>query len=376
MEDKKVIYLWLLLLIMGLYSSFMVGSASFINSSYLQSGALKLYTDYFWKHIFFILIGFSVAYLFSYINLSKLSKYSPVFLILTLTFGLAPIISGILHKNFLMVDINPPYRWLIYSSSGASIQLSEFGRFTLVLYLASVLSDNKYRHSFDYSWKFIYPVILSLLYIILLFFQQHLSAIILTFSIIGALLFFAGVPLRKLSIIVFLGIFIVILSFISNPYQFKRLKDYIIEDPLSPTAYHKKRAKLAFAKGGIFGKGLGEGTEKLAYLPQKHTEFLLPVIGEELGLIGTLGVMLLLYLFFFLSYRIIRSCNDFFCLLLGEGILVTIMFQVIINIISVSIGPITGLPLPFFSYGGTFTVSTYGSVGFIFAIANSTHYAK
>lgn len=376
MRDRKVRFLWIIVSIAAVYSALMVGSASLLETA-VKYREIELYYYCVIKHISFIVIGLSFAFLISRCNLSVLQKYPYIFLTITLILGVAPIISGVLHKHFLIPELNPPFRWLLYSKRGCNLQPSELAKFTLVIYLAAVLSSSKMRHSVEYSWRFIYPLAWSLIYVILLLIQRHLGAIFLIFSTILVLLSLAGVPFRKIFIMLIVVGIILLLSLRLYPYQFQRLKDwYNNKSYSSATTYHQSHARYGFARGGIFGRGLGESIEKLAYLPQKHTEFLLPVIGEEIGLIGTLGVVALLFLFFLVGYLIVHSSNDFFYILLGGGVLATLTLQIFLNISTVTqVLPVVGMPLPFFSYGGTFTIATYASVGILVSIARSTYTA-
>ena len=129
---------------------------------------------------------------------------------------------------------------------------------------------------------------------------------------------------------------------------------------------------LALSKGGLFGNGLVESEFNKGLLPAVHTDFILPIIGEEFGFLGILSIFILFYLFMFHAIRILQNIPDLFGFFLGMGIIMNVIIYFIINTsYVVGIFPTTGLPLPFISYGGSHLVLTLGSMGVFLNIANS-----
>jgi rod shape determining protein RodA len=158
-----------------------------------------------------------------------------------------------------------------------------------------------------------------------------------------------------------------------QPYQQKRLLVFL--DPtMDPrqSGYHVMQSKVAIGSGGVFGKGWLQGTQKqLGFLPEQHTDFIFAVVGEELGF---LGVMIAIALFMVLFLRVVRvaeRANDSFSSLVAFGLLASWFMHVLVNIgMTLSLMPITGIPLPFFSYGGSFMLASWLAIGILVRIAN------
>lgn len=158
-----------------------------------------------------------------------------------------------------------------------------------------------------------------------------------------------------------------------KPYQQKRLTVFL--DPsLDPreAGYHVTQSKIAIGSGGLFGKGYTLGTQKrLAFLPEQHTDFIFSVVGEELGFIGVTVALTLFLVLFLRVIRVAERASDSFASLVAFGILAGWFVHVLVNVgMTLSLMPITGIPLPFFSYGGSFLLSSWLAVGILMRIAN------
>jgi len=160
----------------------------------------------------------------------------------------------------------------------------------------------------------------------------------------------------------------------SVPYRMNRIAAYLDpwKDPQG-SGFQIIQSFLAFGLGGIKGVGLGQSTQKLFYLPQSHTDFIFSIIGEELGLIGTLVVVALYGLFFYLGYRVARRSRDPFMKLLSYALVLLVILQALLNLlVTLGLIPTKGLPLPFISYGGTALVFHMASVGILVAVDRSS----
>ena len=158
-----------------------------------------------------------------------------------------------------------------------------------------------------------------------------------------------------------------------QPYQQKRLLVFL--DPtMDPrqSGYHVMQSKVAIGSGGMFGKGWLEGTQKqLGFLPEQHTDFIFAVVGEELGFLGVLVAISLFLVLFLRVVRIAERANDSFSSLVAFGLLASWFMHVLVNIgMTLSLMPITGIPLPFFSYGGSFMLASWLAIGILVRIAN------
>ena len=184
---------------------------------------------------------------------------------------------------------------------------------------------------------------------------------------------YMGESIFTVSVNVVFGVLAPLLWQSLKPYQQKRLLVFL--DPMADpkqSGYHVLQSKVAIGSGGLFGKGFTEGTQKrLAFLPEQHTDFIFAVVGEELGF---LGVTVALSLFFVLFLRIIRvseRANDSFGSLVAFGLLSSWFVHILVNVgMTLSLMPITGIPLPFFSYGGSFLLASWLAVGVLLRIAH------
>lgn len=251
-----------------------------------------------------------------------------------------------------------------------SFQPSEFIKFSLILFMAKWLTDNK-EHVKDFFKGFLPPMLCLGLVSLLILKQPDLGTVITIGAIVFALLLVAGARTNYLlSLGGLAGIVILIIS-ITTPYRLRRLLAYIDpwKDPQG-VGFHIIQSLLAVGSGGLFGLGLGGSRQKFFYLPQQFTDFIFAITCEELGFIGGVGVVMLFALFAFRGFRIAVTTTDRFKYLLVTGLVSWITLQALINI-SVVLGliPTTGIPLPFISYGGTATILNLFAVGLILNVS-------
>ncbi len=162
-----------------------------------------------------------------------------------------------------------------------------------------------------------------------------------------------------------------VLALLQSPHRLKRLEAFIHRDRLVDSVrYQVNQSLVAIGSGGLWGKGIGQGTCKYGHVPEDTTDFIFAIVGEELGLIGTLGVIALFVLFVFLGMAVVMRCQDRFGRLLAAGIVLAIGIQAAINIAVVTdMGPTKGIPLPFVSAGGTSMLLSAAAVGVLLNIA-------
>ncbi|MCK4777064.1 MAG: rod shape-determining protein RodA [Actinomycetia bacterium] len=253
-----------------------------------------------------------------------------------------------------------------------TFQPSEFSKIFMILFLASFFCERELN---PISANDIFKAFLYLLPpMFLIYFQPDLGTALALIVIFLGMLLLAGARWWHFGVFVLVGIVLVFSIFqfnILKPYQMNRLFVFINPD-LDPQSagYNLNQAKIAIGSGGIFGKGLLSGTQtNLRFLPARHTDFIFAVIGEELGLLGALSLLLL---FFFLNFRVIRialTAKDIFGSFLAIGIFSMWLFQILTNIgMNIGIMPITGIPLPFISYGGSAMWVNMISVGILLNI--------
>ena len=208
----------------------------------------------------------------------------------------------------------------------------------------------------------------------LVFFEPDLDSTVLLALIVGAVMVAGGITARHLALLGGTGIALSALLAVAAPYRRARVFTFLhpTADP-SNTGYQIVQSLIALGSGGIEGVGLGAGRAKWLYLPNAHTDFIFAVIGEELGLIGTLSVLGLFVAFAILGIRTAQRAPDRFGMLLATGVTVWVVAQAAVNIGGViGLLPVSGIPLPFVSFGGSSLVFTMVAAGILANVARQT----
>lgn len=259
-------------------------------------------------------------------------------------------------------------RWFVVA--GLSVQPSELAKLALCVWGAHLLAS---RRRLDASLKeLLLPLLpVSALICLLIILEPNLSTTITVAIIVGALLWFAGLPLRVfVSFVIAAVIAAVILAMVAG-YRSQRVMSFLgnVDDPQG-AGYQARQARYALANGGFWGVGLGQSRAKWNYLPNAHNDFIFAIIGEELGLIGGLIVVALFGLLAYVGFRISRRSVDPFLQLMTSTITVLITAQALINIgYVVGLLPVTGIQLPLLSAGGTSTLTMLVMLGLLASAA-------
>lgn len=255
-----------------------------------------------------------------------------------------------------------------------SFQPAELAKLALILYLARNYSRNLARtHSFT---KGIMPTIIVLGIICgLIMLQPDLGTAVTLAGSTFIILIAAGARLLHLGLLAVAGAAVVAAAIILAPYRMKRFLAFLDPwaDPLGD-GFQVIQSLLALGSGGLFGLGLGASKQKLFYLPERHTDFIYAIIGEELGFVGALAVLLLFFGFVWRGYKIAINARDSFGSLVAVGITSMIALQAVINlgVVTGSL-PVTGITLPFISYGGSSLLFTLIGVGILLNISRYTN---
>ncbi|MDP8230559.1 MAG: putative lipid II flippase FtsW [Candidatus Gorgyraea atricola] len=318
---------------------------------------------YLKKHIFHFIVGLVLAGIALKFDYRKLRKYARPLLGASIAILVLVLLPGIGH------EAGGARRWIRFGFLG--FQPSELAGLCLIIYLADALDRKQERiRSFYYG---LMPLLMaSGLLVFLVLLQPDLGSAV-ALLIVAILMLFVG-GMNIIQIIPFAISAVPIFYFLiwRVPYRLKRIVGYL--DPWSraeDAGFQIVQSFLALGSGGIFGLGLGCSRQKLFYLPQAHTDFIFSIIGEELGLIGTLGIVFLFGLLVWQGMQIAIKASDLFSKFLAMGITMNIGLKAIINI-AVSTGaiPTKGLPLPFISYGGTALIFNMVGVALLLSIAN------
>ena len=348
--DKQLIIITLILLSVG---SIMLFSAS----SHYANETFGNHTYFFNKHILRILIGIVLMFFLSIFDYKNLKYISTILLIFSF------LIVMIAH----FTSDSKTSRWLIVGGK-TLFTTSDLSRITLVIFTSYYL-EKSYRYIKDFKRGFL-PIItiigINLLAIIL---QPDLSTSLTIGMILSILLFIGGVRLKHLIILVCTTLpFILFYIWLQKGYQWQRIINWLNPNHhLDAGNYQSSQALLGLGNGGLLGQGLGNSIIKFpGLLPEIQTDFIFSVIGEELGFFGIILILFLFVWLFFKGMLIAKNASDAFGMYLAIGIVLNIKLYVLINI-SYVVGflPTTGLPLPFFSYGGSNIIITLMSIGIL-----------
>lgn len=316
------------------------------------------------KQLIGVGLGAFLMFLTSRIPYSFWQKPRVVMLALTGSFALLVLvlIPGI------GVYVNGSRRWL--NIAGMSFQPSELAKIASVMYLASTLSFR--LKQVERLWTGILPLLVVPAAMFLLILQQPNLSTAGSIMIVAILMMLlAGAKWKHLSLMGVAGLAVGFAYAWVEPYRRERLLSF--RNPfaqMSDEGYQLSQSLIAIGSGGLFGRGLGQGRQKFSYLPYPESDFIFAIIGEDFGLFGCCVVILLFVAFAVAGMRIALNCQDRYGCLLAAGITAMISVQAFINIgVVVGILPTTGLPLPFFSAGGTSISLLMAAVGILFNIS-------
>ncbi|MBO4815716.1 MAG: putative lipid II flippase FtsW [Clostridia bacterium] len=358
--DYTLLITVLLLLTIGLI---MVLSASSPTSLAESGNSYK----YFVKQGIFAVVGLIGMTFISNIDYRFYKKF----------YKIAYIIAIILLAAVLVVGktINNAKRW-IYVTESLSFQPSELVKFCMIIFYAGILTKN--REELKYFIKGWGKHLIMLVPVIgLLIIEPHLSASVVIIGIVGIMMIIAGCKLWQIIVPgIGLGVplaGIAILKVQKFAHAIKRITTFIDpwQDKLG-AGYQVIQSLYAIGSGGLFGAGLGQSKQKYLYLPEPQNDFIFSVLAEELGFIGCTFVIILFAIFIWRGILIAMKSPDMFGSLVAVGITAMIGIQVIVNIAVVTSSmPATGMPLPFFSYGGTALVILLCQIGVLLNISRA-----
>ncbi|HOV24210.1 MAG TPA: putative lipid II flippase FtsW [Candidatus Marinimicrobia bacterium] len=353
-DQKYLIAFFILLgfgLVMQYSASSSLGEARFDDPSFYVRGQFVR-----------IVLGMVVGLICTFINYQILKKGA-------FWIALAGIIS--LIATLVYHKLHPGQataRW--FPIGGFNFQPSEFAKLALIIYLSSFIERHE-RHLDDFKRGFIPPVIIMLIMVILIIVEPNYSTAAV-FTVFGLIVLFIG-GTKLLHFLPFIGGFALlsVVTILRSPYKLMRILTFLEpEKDLQGAGYQIHQSMITLGNGGFFGRGLGGSIEKNLFLPDMHTDFIFSVVGEELGFIGAV-VLLSLYLYLFIrGIKIALRAPDVFGNLLGIGLSSCLFIYVIVNVgVTCGLLPVTGLPLPFISYGGSSMLFNFACVGIILNIS-------
>lgn len=340
--------LFILPVILTIFGIFMIYEASSITTT-------RLFADpYFYikKQLIWFILGLVVFFIFYKLDYHLLYSLAVIFLLVNLFLLILVFIPG-LYTNVLGAK-----RWL--KLGPVTLQPSEFTKLSLIVYLSAWFSYRERSRFFAF-------LVLTGIVLGLVMLQPDLG----TATIIGItavfLYFISDAPFSHFLILIPLVVFFFIIMAISSPYRLNRLKTFFApEKQQESIGYHIKQINLALSLGGLWGTGYGSSKQKFQYLPEAHTDSIFAIIGENFGFIGTVLVIIAYLSMIVYGIEKIPKIRDRLGFLLASGIIFLIGLQTLINLSAmVQILPLTGVPLPFISSGGSSLLTFYALTGIL-----------
>ena len=316
---------------------------------------------YLKRQALYALVGLVALVLLSRTDFRKLRHVGGPMLALAFFFLVAVLVVG--------TSVNGAKRWIPLGSF--SFQPSELAKLGLALWLGARLARKPAPRSLGELAK---PVGLVVCFVCgLIVVEPDLGTTIAIVIMVAAMLVVSGTPLRVLAASGGLGLSVLMLAIWFEPYRRARLFSFI--DPWSDpqnAGFQTVQAMIALGSGGLFGVGLGESVQKIYYLPEASTDMIFAIIGEELGLVGAMGVMGAFVLLGYAGFNVALRCRDPFGKRLATGLTALLCGQAAVNLCAVmGIAPLTGIPLPFVSYGGSSLIVALAAVGILLNIAQN-----
>ncbi len=312
---------------------------------------------YLKRHLLWVTIGIASMVVVIKIGVEKLRAMAyPVF-------AVSLVLLALVFVPSIGVKVNGAQRWL--SIGALRFQPSELVKLTLIIMLARYLSETE-RQGWDVK-RFALPLGCIVLVQAILLLQPDFGGALMIGAIGLLMLFVAGAPLRYfipvVSAVGLTGVWLIVQA----PYRLQRILAFVDpwKDPRGE-GFQLIQSLVALGRGGLTGVGIGNSQQKLQFLPEVRTDFIFAIVGEEMGLIGTVLVLSLFFLLLWRGYRAMVNCAGPFCRYLVFGLVMSIEIQAVINMAVVTgLLPTKGLPLPFISYGGSATVINLMTVGIL-----------
>ena len=319
---------------------------------------------YLKRHILNILIGSLLAYGTTLIDYRLLRAYTPIIWLASVIGLVIVLIPG------LGSEINGARAWIALPG-GFQIQPAELAKIAIIVGIAMILADRDNAHEDPTDLDVLKALAIAAVPVLLIVAQPDLGTVLIICAAILAMIGASGAPARwvvGLLILAIVGIFTAVQTGAVSQYQIARLQSFVdpSADPQS-TGYQLRQSRITIGSGGILGKGLFNGPQTNGrFVPEQQTDFIFTVAGEELGFIGCSVILALYLLFFIRAFAICRRSSDLFGRLVCIGVIAWFSFQTFENIgMTMGLMPMTGVPLPFLSYGGSSMFANLIGVGLL-----------
>ncbi len=359
LEQRLLVLVTLSLVAFGLVMVYSATSASAAIGAGNPMGFLE-------RQGLYALAGLGLMIAASRFDYHRLRKLAPALVLTALGLCLAVLA--------ISPPVNGARRWI--DLGPASFQPSELAKLALAVWLATYLARKPVPRSLGELWR---PVgMLTGLFSLLLMLEPDLGTTIALVLMVTGTLVVAGVPIRILAMAGALAGALGAAAIWIEPYRRARMLSFLDPwDDAQGTGFQTVQAMIGMGSGGLTGEGLGQGVQKIFYLPEAHTDMIFAIVGEELGLIGSTFVIAAFGLFAYAGFRVALRCRDPFGKFLAAGLTSLVCGQAAVNLAAVlGIAPLTGIPLPFVSYGGSSLVVLLAGVGILLNIAVNDRVVK
>jgi cell division protein FtsW len=336
----------------------MVWSSSYVESDQVSFAVLQ-------KQLLWLAIGIPLMLIATRLPVSFFRLLAYPALIASCGLLVAVLVPG------LGVSANGATRWVSFGGP-LTIQPSEFAKLGLVLWGADLLARKHKLRTLDTYRRILIPLVPVSLVVLLLIDKEHdLGTMLVILTIVLSLLWVVGAPMRLFGITLAAVAAAVSYLAISEPYRLQRLLsfDHPFKDCLN-TGWQACQGIYGLGAGGWWGVGLGSSRQKWGYLPEAHTDFIFAIIGEELGLVGTVAVLILFAVLAYSGIRVAQRSRDMFSRMTAAAIVAWLLVQALVNVGAViGLLPITGIPLPLISAGGSALIPTLFALGVLMSLA-------
>jgi cell division protein FtsW len=353
-KSKLYTFLYFFPIALSLFGLFFVFEASAVRSFQEYGNSFH----YVLFQAIWILLGIVVMTVASFFDYKKLYLLSFPFMLVTIILLFLVLVIG--------TKVGGARRWI--DLGPFSLQPTEFAKLATIMYLSSWFVHKEKKRFFSFLF-----FIGILMFLILL--QPDMGTSMIIYGLGTIIYFLAGIELHYLYLFIPASVGAALALIKISPYRFNRLTAFLdpSKDPRG-IGYHINQIIISLSNGGLFGEGFGHSRQKYLFLPEAHTDSIFAIIGEEVGFIGSIILIAVFFFLIYLLYRVAVSCPNRFGYLLAGGILGFFSLQIIINLGSmVGMMPLTGVPLPFISYGGSHILTSFALMGIIINIAKRSH---
>lgn len=330
--------------------------------------ALNNYDDsnyFLTRQAIFAIIGMVSMIIISKIDYKIYKKWAYIGYGISLALLAAVLIPGVGKST------NGATRWLGFGSF--RFQPSEIMKIVLVIAVSTYIVSNKKKLN---SIKgYMVPILLLGAVVVVMFLQKHMSGTIVMMVAACSIIFASGINIKFKYIII--AIVIAVIAFVvfisAEEFRAQRIFSFLNpEEDIRGGNWQAAQSIYAIGSGGIFGRGLGQSRQKYLWLPEAQTDFIFSILGEEFGLVGSLTVLGIFVFFIYRGYKIAMTCKDMYGSMIASGIISVFAFQIMVNLAVVTCSmPVTGMPLPFFSYGGTALFINLCAMGVLLSISRN-----